>query len=100
MSGEEAQRAEDFSGESGPMLREGLHEAAPTVTIWSESGFGGVHLALERDGGAVIKGVGEGSGRVNPLESVSLQRERTKERRACGERMYGRAEIVEEAGQG
>src|SRR5258708_38224692 len=39
-------------------------------------------------------------GRVNPMQNVSLERERRKKWGAGGERMDGGAEIVEETGEG
>jgi hypothetical protein len=58
MRGEYIQRAEDFSGENGPMFCEGLHQAAPTIAVLAENRFGGAQVALERYRCAVVKGMG------------------------------------------
>jgi hypothetical protein len=100
MRSEHAQGTQDFGGESGPVVGEWLHQAAPTIAVRRESRFGGVQVALENYGCAVIKRVSEGSRGVNPVQPVSLQRERRKERGASSERMDSGTEIVEEAGQG
>ena len=44
---ENVERTEDFRREGAPVFDERLHKAAPTVSIWSESGFGGAEIAFE-----------------------------------------------------
>src|ERR1700674_271405 len=100
MEREHMDRAEDFGGENRPALDEWLHQAAPAFAVRPKNRFGVAEIARERYGGAVIERMRQGSGRVNPLQTVSLQRKRSKKRGARGERMNGGAEIVEEAGQG
>src|SRR6267143_1946742 len=97
MPREHVQRAQDFRGQIRPMSDKRLHESAPAFAVWSENGFGVAQIALKRYGRAVVERMGEWSGRVNPLQTVSLQRERRKKRGARGEWMHGGAEIVEEA---
>ncbi len=81
------------------MFCERLHQAAPAFAIWSENRFGVAEVALKRYSGAVVERMGEWSRRVNPLQTLSVQRQRRKKRRTRGEWMNGGAEIVEEAGQ-
>jgi hypothetical protein len=81
------------------VLGERLHQTAPPLAVWSESRFGVAQIALEYYSGAVVERVRERCGRVNPPQAVSLQWQRRKKRRASGEWVNGRAEIVEEAGK-
>ena len=98
--GEYADGAEDFGGERRPMLGERLDKAAPAVSVRSESGFGSAEIAFENYGGAVIEGMSKRSGRVNPVEAISVKRKGRKKWRARGERMDSGTEIVEEAREG
>ncbi len=91
------ERTQDFRGQIRPVIGERLHKAAPAFPVRAEDGFGLAEVALEDYGGAIVERMGEWSGRVNPLQTVSLQRQRRKKRGARGEWMDGGAEIVEEA---
>jgi hypothetical protein len=68
------ERPQDFRGQIRPVIGEWLHEAAPAFAVPPESGFGTAQVALEDYGGAIVERMGEWSGRVNPLQTVSLQR--------------------------
>src|SRR5216683_2190478 len=91
------ERTQDFRGQIRPVIGERLHQAAPAFPVRAEDGFGLAEVALEDYGGAIVERMGEWSGRVNPLQTGSLQRQRRKKRGARSEGMDGGAEIVEEA---
>src|SRR6266849_2573925 len=93
------ERTQDFRGQIRPVIGERLHKAAPAFPVRAEDGFGLAEVALEDYGGAIVERMGEWSGRVNPLQTVSRQRQRRKKRGAGREWMDGGAEIVEEAWQ-
>jgi len=54
---------------------------------------------LEESGGAVVEGVRERGGRLDPAEAVGLKRKGFEKRAADAERVYRGAEIVVEAGK-
>jgi len=84
MRGKNVEWTEDFRGERSPVFDERLHKVAPTVSIRSESGFGGAEIAFEGHGCAVIERMGEGRGGMDPVEAVRRERERRKKWGACG----------------
>jgi hypothetical protein len=100
MAGEQTHRAKDFGGQVGPVLGERTDESAPRFTVWTQNRFGVLQIALERDGGAIVKGMCERAWRVNPREAVIHQRQLGEEWRAGSEWIDGGAEVVKETGQG
>src|SRR6202158_4436738 len=84
MGGQQMERTEDFGGENRPALDERLHQAAPAFAVRPKNRFGVPQIALESYGGAVIERMRQGSGRVNPLQTVSLQWKGRKKRGARG----------------
>src|SRR6516165_4796399 len=66
-------------------------------TKFSRCGF---DVSLEHNGRAIIERMGERRRRVNPFESVILERQFGKEGRTCGQRIHGRAEVMHEAREG
>jgi hypothetical protein len=57
MAGQCGQGPKDFAGKLGPVFGKGAHESAPSIAILTERGFNGPEIALERNCGAVVKGV-------------------------------------------
>ncbi len=74
-------------------------QARPSVAVGTESGAGRVHRALQQDG-VVIERVGQRDRRVNPAQSVAVERHRPQRRRSDAEGMDRRTDIVHEAGFG
>jgi len=82
------------------MLHERLHQVLPALAVRAESGLGVVEIALEDHGGAVVERMGQRRGRMNPLQTVRLERQGRKEWRPGSEGMDRRAKIVKETGFG
>ena len=99
MTGDGGKRAKDFRGEVAPMLDERLHKFEPGSAVRTERLSGCIEIAIEQDCGAVIERLRERGGRLNPREAMVVQRQRREERRAHGEGMHGRSEVVDEAGE-
>src|SRR6266851_3108368 len=93
---EQVQRLKDFGRKRGPMSDEWLQQAAPALAVATQHRFGVAEIAFESDGSAIVEGMRERRGRVNPLQAVFLQRERRKKWRAGAERMDRGAKIMEE----
>src|SRR5260370_6923197 len=87
------ERTQDFRGQIRPVIGERLHQAAPAFPVRAEDGFGLAEVALEDYGGAIVERMGEGSGRGDPLQTLSLPRPRRKKRGARREGRERGAEI-------
>src|SRR5918995_143137 len=61
---------------------------------------GSVNRSLKHDHCAVIERMRERRRRLNPFETVLIERKRAKKRRANRERINGRAYVVHETRQG
>ena len=92
--------AENVGAELRPMGGEWFHEVAPGAAVCAERGFSFNQLPLQRNGGAVVEGVGERRGGLNPLNVVVLEGQGVEERRAGGHGVHRGAEVVLEAGEG
>lgn len=97
MTRKQVQRLKDFGRERTPVRRERPKEATPTLAVAAENRLGVAEIALERDRGAIIEGMREGRRRVNPLQAIFLQRERSKKWRARSERVDRGTKIMEVA---
>jgi len=69
------------------------------LDAWPGEGKRPAGIADEGFGGAVVEGMGQGDGGHDPFESVAGEREGAQEGRGGGEREYGSADVVEEAGE-
>lgn len=89
---------EDVLGEAAPVFGQRLEQIAPASAVLTQVADGEVEVAIEQDCVAVFKGVREIGGRVQPAKAESLEGQGCKEWRAEGQRMNGRAEVVQIAG--
>jgi hypothetical protein len=94
-----ARRAEQRADDPVPVAYDRIHQLLVGGGVGPERGARLSNRALEYRRRPVVEGVGERGGRVDPLEAVLLERERLEEGRGVPERMYGGAEIVDEARQ-
>jgi hypothetical protein len=97
MTREQVQRLKDFGRKRAPMRCEWLKEATPASAIAAENRLSVAEVALEGDGGAIVKRMREGRRRVNPLEAMFLQWQRRKKWRARSERVDRGTKIMEVA---
>src|SRR5487761_1048874 len=86
MTRQERNRTEYFGSEFRPVLDEGAHELVPCRTIAAERSGRCREIAMQQHCGAIVQGMRESGGRVNPLQAVIAERQRRKEwrRRAQG----------------
>jgi hypothetical protein len=93
-------RRESRFEEGRPTMDDGREQMTPGWAVGAERVGGLGEVAFENHGGAIVEGMSERGGGVNPFEAVGGERERGEEGRGGGERMDGGAEVVEKAGQG
>ncbi len=67
--------------------------------VRGELGGGGFEGVFESNGGAVVEGMGEGCGRVDPAQAVVGEGEGVEEGAGDAEGVGGGAEVVVEAGE-
>ena len=106
----EATKCERVSGEVHQWGEHGRLKTLPVFDRPSNQTRVGLAVVTQRRNGvgegrmqhhrrAVVEWVGEGCGRVDELQTVLRQGQRSKERRADRHRMHRRAHVVHEAGQ-
>src|SRR6516165_10333217 len=95
MAGDGWQRSEHVRREITPPLGKWQQELAPCFSIRSKPGFRSPEIAFQSNRRAVVKGVREGSWRVNPFQSMVSEWQGRKEGRASAHRMHGCSEVVE-----
>src|SRR5262249_12703083 len=93
-------RTQHFGRKGVPVLYERLHQHTPPATIGTKRSRGDIDVSLEHNGSTISERLGKRGRRMNPFESVILQRKLREKRRACGQRKHSRAEIVRETREG
>src|SRR5580704_4115895 len=84
-------RAQDLGCELMPVFNERLYESAPGFSILAQANLRIFKFAFQNHRRAIVERVGKRNRRMNPVQSVSLEREGGKERRAGTERMNCRS---------
>src|SRR5579864_5031017 len=75
MSRKERNRTKNLRSKFVPALDEWSHEVVPRRSVASEPVAGFIQVPLQQHGGAVIQGMGQGCGRMNPLQAVIAERQ-------------------------
>ncbi len=83
-----------------PVVNEGTNETAICVSVPAEPLGRRLDRPVQQDGLLVIERVGQGHGRVNPLEAVGSEVEGPKEGGRYPQRVYGGTDIVAKTGKG
>jgi len=100
MSRKQVNWLKNFRRQVRPALDKRLHESAPGPAVITQRRFSVMQIALKCNRGAIVKGMRQGTRRVNPFESVIRQRQRGKKWRPRGEWIHRRSEVMEKSGQG
>ncbi len=87
------------SGQRLPAFDERRHELAVRFAVLAQRGAGLLQRWVKRRRRAVVEGMRHGDLRLNPFQPVPGQRQGLEKRRPEGQRMDGRAEVVDKAGQ-
>src|SRR5256886_17688034 len=93
-------RAENFWRKILPAVNKRPHELDPRITVDTKGGFGCAEIAFQHDCGSVVERMGEHSRRMNPSQSVVVQRQRREEWGTSAKRMDRGSEVVAETRQG
>ena len=82
------------------VVHEGAHQPSVRGCIPAQGAARPLERSLEDRRSTVVERMRQRNGRVDQLQAVIGQRQRLQERRRHGERVHGRADVVEEAGEG
>ena len=99
MTGHTQQRAQQLRRQPVPVAHQRRHQPAVGGPVRPERGRGRVERAVEYGRRPAVQGVGERQLRVDPRQAVPLQRQGAEERRADGQRVDRRTDVMHEARQ-
>ena len=94
-----AQGSENISVQVLGVIHEGSEQVLVALPIALKGGRGIMERALEQRGAATVERMRQREGRMCPGESVLLERDVSEERRRKTQRVDGRADVVNKAGQ-
>src|SRR5687767_13543490 len=98
MSGELYDRAGHHALQASPVACDPADDSAPGLPVAAEAPRRLLDGALEHDRGAIVEGVRERGGWMDPLEPVLAEWQLAEERRRRGERVDRGAGVVDDAG--
>src|SRR2546421_11439175 len=95
----QAQRSNESIHNGIPVLDRGSHKPFVGSSIRTKCGTGILYRAAQEYDHPIVKRVCQSYGRMYPLQSILLERKRTKEWRTITQRMNGRTHVVYKARQ-
>ena len=98
--GADAERSQQLARDQVPIGRDGTDQPTVALAVLAQAGGRGVQVAAHQRRAAVIERMGQRHRRLDPLQAVLRQRPLAEDRGGSAQRMDGRADVVDEAGQG